>query len=362
MSKRRRVALPCVGHEIWRLVSWSAFLPYQDIISLRQSFSGTYHEARVVLTKKIHLSTQFLRSLRQSCFLVLRLQISNLIFDTLRPWIPYLLKIQELTLRSCAMENLRGLKQCQNLEVLKLYFCETTKTKLPKLPPKLKTLIVFSSKLQTITTLTQCPALQNLDLSFCDLQEVGPIQSLRNLEKLDLQSCQSIRDVSWLKGCPRLKKLGLEGCKNLTDISDVPPSVSYLDIQNCGNIEDLAVFRKLSNLQTLCTQGPHRHDFQSCRKLTTLILTEDPSIQDLDFLQDVPQLRCLLLQNCRRLKNLQRLSTYCPSLIMLDISGCHLLEDLSEIRQCRSLQALMMEECPLISDLTPTTHIHFVKT
>lgn len=354
MSKRRRLAdNSTFDHEIWRLVSWSAFLPFQDVVSLRQSCSKARHEARVVLTKHTPFSKKLLLSLKQASFHVEKMTISRLICSTLRSWISLVVKIQELSLQSCTIENLQGLEQCRNLEILKLYFLETPQTNLPKLPAGLKTLIIFNCNLQTITTLTQCPALQKLDLSYCDLQDVGPIGRLPNLVELDLQSCENIREVSWLRSCTRLQKLNLEGCQTLQNISGIPASVTYLNIQYCENIEDLTVFQDLENLETLCLHGPRWEYFQSCPKLANLNLSEDCTIEDLNFLRFCPPLRCLFLSNCRQLRSLQSLSTFGSKLVTLDVSGCPLLNDLSEILHCPKLKALDIQGCPLIKDRTP---------
>jgi hypothetical protein len=201
------------------------------------------------------------------------------------------------------------------------------------------------------------------------LQTFESWKRLKHLEEIDYPNSSSIMSLRGLAELPRLRKLRLSGSKSLSDISDLSQMARLreLYLADCKNVHDLSYLAAAANLSVLVLDG-YEDGIDSglllgLGRLLTLSLVGSP-VGDLDFLNDMPQLRRLAVVSASglrdttpigRLESLRRLDARLapaserepvklPSASLEDVrlSGYLSGEDVSAIGQCHALRELVI--------------------
>ncbi len=95
-------------------------------------------------------------------------------------------------------------------------------------------------------------ALRDFSITDCSVESLNGIDVAKQIFKLELQYDRSLRDISALK--------------------EVKDTLKYLEIYNCGKIDDFSVLHELSNIEVLHLMGNNK-------------------IENLSFLEKMPKLR-----------------------------------------------------------------------
>ena len=177
-------------------------------------------------------------------------------------------------------------------------------------------------------------SLKQLIISGCknfeSLPEFG--ECMKNLSKLFL-SCTSIRELPMSLGClVGLENLSLWGCEDLVCLPDAIgelKSLKQLDVEGCYRLRRLPPsVSRLPLLRTLnlgycgLTEGSFPHDFCHFSSLTNLYLCGNDFISVPISIHKLHKLRCLSLNNCKRLQFLPELPS---SIRALEAWGCNML-------------------------------------
>jgi hypothetical protein len=202
-------------------------------------------------------------------------------------------------------ENIEFLRQCPSLEYLHIIPSDTVSTfdysPLYDLP-NVRYLIcvtVFGDPKRVHTSIdySRLPKLEFLSIEgkghlnyqtpeHLKVLAMGPVQpaedNLKNvIQSKDLQAlilCQvKMSSLDGIENAPQLKRVDLSYNRKLTDISalaKVKDSLTYLDIETCGNIKDYSVLHELHNLE--------------CLRLGSNVV-----LPDLSFLKNMPKLKLL---------------------------------------------------------------------
>ncbi|XP_059287469.1 disease resistance protein TAO1-like [Lycium ferocissimum] len=183
--------------------------------------------------------------------------------------------------------------------------------------PKLETLILESctNLEEVLPSLGHCRMLTYLDLFDCHKLKKLPELKLSNLKHLNLRGCGGLTETPNFGDMPNLETLYLWRCENL---EEVHPSLghcrmlTYLDLSDCHKLKKLPEL-KLGNLNNL--------NLSRCGGLT-----ETPNFGDM------PSLKALHLWWCKNLEEVHPSLGHCRMLIYLDLSDCHKLKKLPELK------------------------------
>jgi hypothetical protein len=144
--------------------------------------------------------------------------------------------------------------------------------------------------------------------------ELLPLADLKNLRSLTIAESPLI-SLSSIELPATLKNLYLIACDTLSDIQALQEikNLNSLSLAQCKRVDDTGRIRELESLQYLSLPpGTGQQEFQELTKhlngLKAVELLDCPKIQDLSPLQDLPELRILLLQlEARQLGSLDSL-------------------------------------------------------
>jgi len=200
--------------------------------------------------------------------------------------------------------------------------------------------------------------LKKLDLERSNSQDLGSLKNLENLEELNLSS-NKLESLDDLPSLPKLKKLTINYNK-IQDITAVGnlKSLEYLDISHnpIENIEILQGLKKLKRFVAwdtkLCSLEPLSH----CKALETLRIYKSFSIDKVEILKDLINLKHLTLyaiglKDISFLRNLKALTN-------LNLNN-NKIKDISPIAYLGNLNFLHLEG-NLIEDVQPLKHLPFI--
>ena len=120
--------------------------------------------------------------------------------------------------------------------------------------------IDYSNELENLNFLRHMPQLKKLVLTrISGLKDLTPLTSLINLTYLDLASSgeTSIFDFSPLSSLHKLQHLDLTNMMLLRSLDFAAPltQLTFLSLNYCHNLEDVAALEHLPHLTTLLTNG-----------------------------------------------------------------------------------------------------------
>jgi Leucine-rich repeat (LRR) protein len=288
--------------------------------------------------------------------------------------IPYMTRLQALSLRGFHVEELPPLSSLTALQTLELDHCPGLE-QLPPLDPltalqtlqvtglwhllqvpplatltALQTLqLAHCEELQTLPPLDTLTALQTLVLSGFSLQRIPPVANLTALQLLSVDGCLELKELPPLDNLTALHTLKLFHCEMLHPIPplDTLTALQTLYLEGCRNLQELPPLNSLTGLQTLdlghCRRLLNLPSLEKLTALTKLNLSGSHQLELLPPLGTLTALQTLLLANCLFLKELPPLTTL-TELQTLDVSSCGCLRQLPPLPSLQTLQVIGWEE------------------
>ena len=196
-----------------------------------------------------------------------------------------------------------------NFTCITLYHSENLKIDVSKFN-KIKKLNLKSTN---IDNLSNIPKLEKLNLSKTKIDDVKNL----DVKKLVLNNCDNINDSSNIEFVKNLKTLDISLCRNITNIN-------FLNLENiicscCENIENIDLLEKSEKLNYL--------DLHFCTKITK-----------------IPNLNCKILDLSST--NIIKLPIL-KEIIELDLSSCHKLRDINNLKFSKNLKILSLNNLDL---------------
>ncbi|KQJ86490.1 putative disease resistance protein RGA1 [Brachypodium distachyon] len=195
-----------------------------------------------------------------------------------------------------------------------------------------------------------------LAIKSCDTLIYWPDQvfgSLVSLKQLRVASCSKLIGPTPLKQdptqlryqlLPHLRNLSIFDCGRLRELFILPPSLTYIAILNCSNLEFILA-KEDAELEHLDRFTPSEH----CNDLVSTSMPKQFPL---------PRLECLAICSCHKMEALLYLP---PSLEHLQIQSCHNLHTVSGqldglmglyVANCNKLESLdSAGDSPLLEDL-----------
>ncbi|XP_052155817.1 putative disease resistance protein At3g14460 [Oryza glaberrima] len=214
-----------------------------------------------------------------------------------------------------------------------------------------------TSQSRTTFGLWQCfRNLEKLELKSCDVLLFWPLRefhSLESLKELIVKSCNNLK-VKPVNGepaqgqlLPHLTSLKIEDCQDLTELFNLPPSLKSIQIHGCPKLKSVWDEQEDTELGTN-TQDPSPS--ARVHSLPCLELFYINNCDNLPGFRDLPSsLQSLALYNCPKV---QFLSGKLDALTCLAISGCETLRSLEScLGELPSLTTLMIERCKSLTSL-----------
>ncbi|KAK3441759.1 hypothetical protein EUGRSUZ_B01756, partial [Eucalyptus grandis] len=223
---------------------------------------------------------------------------------------------------------------------------------LPRLPSSLLCLLIKSSRsLKTSIDLSNFKELLELRIYSSAITDFHGLESLKNLQTLDLRALNTREKLPDLSNLKKLNELHLGHCNNLINLQSIQ-SLGNLRNLKLINILQLKKLPNLSNLMELtelhllqCHSLTEIQSFEGLEKLTVLRLGELPLLERLPDLSNLKKLTKLDLQQCHKLvKILGRLD----SLEDLCIYGCNSLVELPDPSSFKNLKSLQLRDCEML--------------
>ncbi|MDR1871871.1 MAG: leucine-rich repeat domain-containing protein [Deltaproteobacteria bacterium] len=201
-------------------------------------------------------------------------------------------KLISLGLSESKIESIEALSGCNSLVSLDL-----SHTKINNLSPlsnciDLKYLSLEDcSEITDISPLANCPNLTYLFISNnSKIIDFSPLSCCHNLTHLAIRGCVNISDGVFLSKLDKLRSLDLYS-------SPIPDLFPLSNLKNINKV-NLQYNDKLKNISAL----------SSLKSLEFLVICENKIIQDLTPLDNLTNLQFLAVANCRKLSNISSLS------------------------------------------------------
>lgn len=185
--------------------------------------------------------------------------------------------------------------------------------------------------------------LKNLALVNVDTKNLPDMSGL-GIDFLQIYDC-NIDNLDWLSNT-EIGTLEIRPLKNI-DLSPLKGLVGlYLDLRNVDSID----FSNFDTLQfdAVCIKNGDKLDsidlsaFNKSSVLRELNIQDDVPVTDLDFIQNLGQLKYLRLERCNKLKDISAVGTL-KTLTELTIWDCPLMSDYSVLTDCTSLNYIFLE-------------------
>ncbi|XP_042486017.1 disease resistance protein RUN1-like [Macadamia integrifolia] len=293
--------------------------------------------------------------------------------------IGYLDKLIVLNLKNC--NNLLKLPDSigmlRSLEELNLYGCS-------KLVQSTSWFSSFPQYLCSLRRKRTCTSLLpasfsglcsliKVDFSYCNLSEdliPNDFWSLPLLNELKLEGNRLCTLPASIRHLSRLESLTLRHCGDLKLMTDLPSSLSNLDLEGCSkmeilpsNISDLSrllclnlngcrglqSFPKLSShLKQLLTSGCtslHGIDVVDLQYLRYLVVNYDYFCSKSDEISCLPNLEILTLEGCESPQTLPKLPSNLETMFVDDDITNFQCEEIQSMETSQSMQCIRVEEC-----------------
>lgn len=205
------------------------------------------------------------------------------------------------------------------------------------------------------------------------------------VNKLGLKTVSEMINFFGAKHCHKLRNIDLSSLNltyptDLSNISQQFPNLNHLVLERSFFSSDIKMvessFAMMTNLNTLIIKAasdliPDTNFFTSLKSLTTLELSNWPSIFNITWLKSLENLKRLKLSGCEKITNIQVFNDLKP-LTRLDLSKCPIkdfdLKDLSSLtnltlsrtdissinflKNCLSLKSLDLSGCQNLTDIS----------
>lgn len=165
----------------------------------------------------------------------------------------------------------------------------------------LKSLEIINNNVSDVSMLASLTHLQDLNIWSNNVSDISPIQNLTNIKKLYLDY-DPIPKSNWafLKNWTWLEELGMGGMgltnSDITFLSNFS-NLTWLQIFNNSNIDDLSPIASLTNLEVLLINGNKITDLSPLSKLVNLrdLNVGDNPATDLTSLRNLTSLKILAI-------------------------------------------------------------------
>jgi Leucine-rich repeat (LRR) protein len=237
---------------------------------------------------------EFLRPLAK----LKRLRISNLKGLPRDAALTALLKLEDLQLFDCEVEDLSAIGQLSGLKRLSLYHSDVKDLAPLASLKRLDYLNLSMTNVSSISALASLDSLSSLDLSFVDnVSDLRPLSRLSTLEVLELTQTPRIEDIGSLAGLTSLRSLTLDSTriKSLKPLARLT-SLETLSVQDTA-VTDLSPLSGLSSLQSLDVRGTKISSIAPLAGLEKLmfIYLSKTAVRDLKPLEKLSELMILNL-------------------------------------------------------------------
>ena len=211
-------------------------------------------------------------------------------------------------------------------------------------------LSLSSTQVSDLKPLQSLTNLQSLDLRNTQVSDLKPLQSLTNLQSLDLSSTQ-VSDLKPLQSLTNLQSLYLMN----TQVSDLKPLQSLTNLQSLylmnTQVSDLKPLQSLTNLQSLDLRNTQVSDLKPLQSLTNLQSLDlmNTQVSDISPLAEMISLHKLTLT-----LNTKDISNLLPQLVQLQNLKLRVVkvEDPKPLQSLTNLQSLDLMNTQ-VSDLKP---------
>nr|VDD37777.1 unnamed protein product [Brassica oleracea] len=191
--------------------------------------------------------------------------------------------------------------------------------------------------------------LVDLRLPYSKIERVWEgVKDTPRLTWVDLRHSSKLCNLSALSKAENLQRLNLEGC---TVLNELPAEIQnmkslvFLNLRGCIRLWSLPKMNLIS-LKTLILSGcTNLEEFQLISESVEFLHLDGTAIKGLPLaIQKLQRLVLLNLENCKRLECLPNCLGELKSLEKLIVSGCSILQNLSEVRDnMKYLQSLLIE-------------------
>lgn len=99
--------------------------------------------------------------------------------------------------------------------------------------------------------------LEEVEFYYTKIKNFDFIRSLRNLERITVERCNALTDLSGVQSMANLQCLRVDRCKNLSNISGISGAENITDIflTNCGDVGGLSEISNLKKVEFLNLNG-----------------------------------------------------------------------------------------------------------
>ena len=197
------------------------------------------------------------------------------------------------------LSPLRGLKALKSLRMIGLTQVQEIKA-LTDLENLNELSIHGAVQVQSLAPLQHLSTLESASL--CGLHALQSLEGLTGLSKLkslNMAHCHGLKTTQGLESLTALETLDLHGCEGLKELRlQHLPALRTLDMTGCVQLNEVFALKEVPDLERLML-SPRRDTLldgiSHCPKLRQLSLSGE-GVEDVDFLEDLPNLETLTLQ------------------------------------------------------------------
>ncbi|XP_033131205.1 putative disease resistance protein At4g11170 [Brassica rapa] len=179
-------------------------------------------------------------------------------------------------------------------------------------------------------------------------------QDLGNLRRMNLRGCRRLLEVPNLSKATSLEKLNLDNCESLVDLTDSVRhlnNLGVLELSGCKKLKNLPNNINLRLLRTLHLEGcSSLEDFPFLSENVRKITLDETAIEEIPAsIERLSELKTLHLSGCKKLKNLPRTIRNIDSLTTLWLSNCPnitLFPEVGDNIESLALKGTAIEEVP----------------
>ena len=219
---------------------------------------------------------------------------------------------------------------------------------------------------RSLSDLTPIASLSNLtflNLARCQkIDNLAPLTKLTNLKQLNIHGCESINDLTPLTKMSSLRELHMPPTTSSEDLDLVLshlPQLEKLVLENCPLVTDISPVGGLTNLSHLIMNStPEISDITPLAGLTRLRVLEmkDTGVMVLNALVGLSNLEWLYLDDSEWVTDISPLKNL-TNLKILSLSGCKGVSDIRPLGQLTKLRILSLKKMEEINDISALSRL-----
>lgn len=221
----------------------------------------------------------------------------------------------------------------------------------------LRSLTVFAPEAKLMSELVHLPRLTSLSVlspRFKNLDSLGRLQYLTSLHLADQWDGYKFDDLTPLAALSRLEDLDIHYLAEDTSLEPLThlPRLTKLWLRGTRNLEHLSSLTQLNELSIASSSAHDWSPLEHLINLTSLEITDSPTLKRLDHLRSLKELTRLELENLDRLASLASME-HLTSLTELVLRNLPLVEDLSPLGGLTALRDLSVRDIDRVTDVSP---------